>query len=81
MLKSDEIVIGLNTTFPLHIYNAPHEILQMIRDWFGNISMNREGWWYGLIPYLVKYDIRCREVDEYVCEFLPRFKEALDKDS
>lgn len=72
----DELAIGPKTSFPLRLYNAPYPILQSVAESLTALEMPRSGW-NSLAPLFIKHDIRCREVDAYVQEYMPRFKEAL----
>lgn len=76
--SQDELTVGPDTSFPLHLYNVPLPILHAATERLGAFEISRLGW-NNLVPLFVKHDIRCREIDAYVREYMPKYKEALER--
>lgn len=62
--------------FPLHLYNAPMPALEKAKR-----ILNEENRWdkeKRLFPLFVEHPIRCREVDDYIKKYRPKYHEKME---
>ena len=70
------IIINPNSNFELTLYNAPKDIIRKAKE-----ILDDENIWdkeTSLMPLFTQYNIRCREIDEYVEKYKSKYFENIE---
>lgn len=75
--SSAGVVINPGTTFKLTLYNAPNDIIQQVKKILADENnWNKEK---QLMPLFTQYNIKCREIDEYVSKYKPIYLSKVEE--
>lgn len=83
LISSSGIIINPDSNFKLTLYNSPNEVIQQVKNILTDENtLDKEKL---LMPLFTQYNIKCREIDEYVSKYksiyLAKVEELKNKSS
>jgi hypothetical protein len=76
-ISNNGVLINPNSNFSLTLYNAPSNIIQEVKKILGDENIwNKENL---LMPLFTQYNIKCREIDEYITKYKPIYEGKIEE--